>query len=385
MELLKTLYAISSPSGQEKKMKKFIKSYIRKNISEAKYKTDPHGNILIVKGEAETYPCVAAHLDEVCPNKGKQFEVLEGHGKLMGFNWASMERIGLGGDDKNGLWICLKALEKFDAIKCVFFVGEEIGCVGSSDVNLDFFADCRFILEPDRRGKSDLITTCGGRCGGGTQMCSDDFRKAIDTIVENHGYKDDVGTVTDVRTLVERGVGISTLNLSCGYYNAHSDDDYTVIADIENARDFVFDIIENITDVYPHLDIVAPRQSIYDDYIGLWGRGYTKKGNRITPLTPRCSSAFDDKMILPSEDAEDARYAKNDEYADMLYSLEADIMALGYYGNINLKEFMDLYKEDSPHLEWEDYLMAYNEIMGSPYDENATDTVSIQELYENNY
>lgn len=366
MELLKTLYAISSPSGQEKKMKKFIKSYIRKNISEAKYKTDPHGNILIVKGESETYPCVAAHLDEVCPNKGKQFEVLEGHGKLMGFNWASMERTGLGGDDKNGLWICLRALERFDNIKCAFFVGEEAGCIGSHQVDLDFFADCRFILEPDRKGKSDLITTCGGWCGGGTKMCSDDFRKAIDEIVKAHNYTDDVGTLTDVRTLVERGVGISTLNLSCGYYNAHSDDDYTVIADLENARDFVFDIIENITDVYPHLDIVAPRQSIYDDYIGLWGHGYTKKGNKITPITPRCSSAFDDKMNLPSE-SETTIKPYRDEYAEMREDLET-LASEGY-----LYSLEDYYNETQgmwESLDWNDYLLAYNEITGSPYQEN---------------
>lgn len=49
---------------------------------------------------------------------------------------------GLGADDKNGIWIALKCLRKYDSLKLAFFVSEEVGCVGSGKAVMDFFNDC---------------------------------------------------------------------------------------------------------------------------------------------------------------------------------------------------------------------------------------------------
>ena len=46
---------------------------------------------------------------------------------------------------------------------------------------------------------------------------------------------------------------ISCLNLSCGYYNAHTDSEYTVLSELENCLNFVMEICETVTDVYPHI------------------------------------------------------------------------------------------------------------------------------------
>jgi hypothetical protein len=35
---------------------------------------------------------------------------------------------GLGADDKNGIWIALQCLKKYDTVKVAFFVSEEVGC-----------------------------------------------------------------------------------------------------------------------------------------------------------------------------------------------------------------------------------------------------------------
>lgn len=63
MELLKRLYKISSKSGMEDR----IKSFVLDCVSDVNLKidTDDIGNLFITKGLAETYPCVAAHLDVV--------------------------------------------------------------------------------------------------------------------------------------------------------------------------------------------------------------------------------------------------------------------------------------------------------------------------------
>ncbi len=64
MELLKKLYQIYSPSGKERAMTKFIWDYV-KRIPGVKLETDKIGNLYITKGDAESYPCIAAHLDQV--------------------------------------------------------------------------------------------------------------------------------------------------------------------------------------------------------------------------------------------------------------------------------------------------------------------------------
>ena len=243
-ELLFQLYGVFSPSGKEKKMRKFVKDYIRKNCGDCSVTQDKLGNLFIVKGQSETYPCVAAHLDQVQKYHTKDFTCMEVNDKVFGWSPKNMEQQGLGADDKNGIWICLECLRRYDVLKVAFFVGEEVGCEGSGDCDLDFFKDCRFIIEPDRRGSSDLITDMF--CG---DVCSKEFVKAIDA--ESYGYTHDSGSITDVGELVQRGVGISCLNLSCGYYRPHTDEEYTCLTELENCLDFVRHIIETCTDVYP--------------------------------------------------------------------------------------------------------------------------------------
>lgn len=243
-DLLFQLYAIHSPSGNEKRMRKFLKKYIWANCGEVKIEQDEHGNLLCTKGESDTYPCLASHIDQVQDHHNKDFKVFEYNGDVFAWSAKSHEQQGLGADDKNGIFICLELLKKFDVMKVAFFVGEEVGCKGSRAVDLDFFKDCRFIVEPDRRGGEDLITEMSVG-----KVCSDDFIAA--TGYKEFGYKFARGTITDVGELVERGVGISCLNLSCGYYNAHTDEEITVLDELENCLALVNNIVENCTDVYP--------------------------------------------------------------------------------------------------------------------------------------
>ncbi len=64
MELLRKLYKVYSPSGKERAM---IALYgiIPRELPVPKVETDAAGNLYITKGEAESYPCIVAHLDQV--------------------------------------------------------------------------------------------------------------------------------------------------------------------------------------------------------------------------------------------------------------------------------------------------------------------------------
>lgn len=245
MRLLKDLYEIFAPSGGEKKIKKFIKRWVSDNVADVIIRKDNNdGNVYITKGKAESYPCVVAHLDQVQRNHSADFIAVETEDIIFGYSPSNRRREGLGADDKNGIWVALRCLEEFDNIKVAFFVGEEVGCVGSGRADISWFKDCQFIIEPDRRGRGDLITSISGR------ICSSDFEDAIP--YEQYGYKPTSGMMTDVLELTDRGVGISCINLSCGYYDPHTDDESTVKEDLYNCLNLVRHIIAVNDRVFPH-------------------------------------------------------------------------------------------------------------------------------------
>ena len=244
--LLKQLYKIHSPSRNERAMKRFIRKYIRKHIPDAEIRTDQKGNLYIIKGMAETYPCIVAHLDQVQREHSQDFTPIETRELIFGYSPKNRKQEGLGADDKNGIWIALKYLEKYDTLKVVLFVEEETGCQGSNQADMDFFRDCRFVIQPDRRGYKDLITTIGW-----TDLCSDEFLKAVG--YEKFGYQGTEGMMTDILTLKDRGLEVSCINLSCGYYEPHTDQEFTVKKDLLNCLKLVEHIIENCTEVYSHI------------------------------------------------------------------------------------------------------------------------------------
>lgn len=256
MQLLKTLYRIYSPSGKEDKMKKYLIPYVKK-IQGTSVKCDKKGNLYITKGKSETYPLIVAHIDQVSNKHSSDFKAIETRDIILGYSMKDRMTQNLGADDKNGVWIALKCLEKYDDLKIAFFVEEETGCGGSENADMSFFDDCRFVIQCDRRGSSDLITSIGF-----TDLCSEEFVNDIEP--ERYGYMEKEGMMTDVLTLKENGLGVSCINISCGYYEPHSEHEYTVKKDLQKCLRFVEHIIEDCTKIYPH----EPSYNGYNGYYG---------------------------------------------------------------------------------------------------------------------
>lgn len=246
MKLLLDLYKTFSPSGKEQEMRKFIVWWVKENCRNTMVAKDKKGNLYITKGKATTYPCLCAHLDQVQKVHALDFEVCRSEDILFGYSKTFKSYQGLGADDKNGIWVCLKCLEKYDAIKVAFFVDEERGCVGSQKAVMSFFDDCRFVLQIDRKNGGDFISNIGGW----TPLCSKEFIEAVQ--MEKFGYKEESGLMTDVQCLKENGLKVSAANISCGYYNPHTDTEFTLWSELQNCRAFVEHIIETCQNVYPH-------------------------------------------------------------------------------------------------------------------------------------
>ena len=240
MELLKLFYEINSKSGNEAEIKKFFLEQI--TGLELLVEEDSFGNIFITKGVADSYPCVTAHFDEVhVPSErniivdGDMIYAVDSHG----------ERVGIGADDKNGLWIINNLLHTKPVLKAALFVQEErdgdmAGCRGSKACSLSFFNDVRYMLAVDRKGNNEVVTV--GK--GDIRLCDDNLFPS--DVLLKYGYECVPGGRTDVVALKERGLQVPCCNISCGYYNAHKPEEYTVFTHLEKSLAFVSDIIDRV-------------------------------------------------------------------------------------------------------------------------------------------
>lgn len=262
IRILKSLYMINSYSGKED----FIKQYLYEVLDALPFakdllvKEDKKGNVYVTKGETKHYPCYVAHLDEV--HQSSPTDIINVKGILFGFNTKKREQVGIGADDKNGIFVTLCMLERLPAVKIAWFVEEETGCKGSYKADMKFFKDCLWVIQADRRNGSDLITSIGGR-----DMCSNDFRKDILKIGKGFGYKKESGLMTDIETLVNNDVGISCVNISCGYYFPHTNDECTDIKELQNCIQFCEAVGKGLIKKYPHVPEKKSYKNYYDDYV----------------------------------------------------------------------------------------------------------------------
>ncbi len=252
--MLKEILSIQSESYNQWRMFAYL---IRKlSILEDTDVYVDKGNIYVTKGYARSYPCVVAHMDTV-HDIVEDLTPIEIDGKITGLNRFTMQQVGIGGDDKVGIYIAMQCLQLFDNIKVAFFRDEEVGCDGSYDADMNFFSDCKYVLQCDRRGNSDFIVN-----GAGVELSSQDFLRDIQPLLFGHGYSETYGSITDVVALKENGLGVSCANISCGYYNPHSPQEYVDINDVENCLNLVVSIISTLTDTYPHeMPVYKPYKS----------------------------------------------------------------------------------------------------------------------------
>lgn len=242
INILTKLYKIQAKSGSETKMIQYLEGLLPllgDNITIKNIKN----NLYVTKGTSDSYPCIVAHTDQV-QDACKNVSILRVEDLFVGFDFVQKKQVGLGADDKNGILMVIMALIKFPVLKACLFHGEETGCLGSTTCELDFFNDCRFILQCDRRGSSDFISN-----GANIDLCTKEF--ITDCELDKFGYEEVKGSMTDVVTLKQRGVSVACCNISCGYYNPHTDHESTKISDLAKCWNFVQHIL-SLSQTYYH-------------------------------------------------------------------------------------------------------------------------------------
>ena len=253
LQLLSQLYAIHSPTGGEWQLICFIREYVATHIPEAKVSIDRMGNLYIIKGVAGNgYPTLVCHLDQVQALHSDDFEVKREGDMLYGWSEQNQRREGLGADDKNGIFVCLRCLENCPQLKVFMAVGEEKGCIGSSRCDLSFFADSLYVLEPDCKGGEEIHVVLKD-----IPCASPDFEQALlaansQFSILNCQLSITPGKGSDIFALTLSGIGVSCANIPAGYHHPHKDDEYTVLSDLDHTLAYVRHLVQTLHCRYPH-------------------------------------------------------------------------------------------------------------------------------------
>ena len=211
------ILSIQSTSYDSTLMEGYIKRRIKKlGLTPV---TDSYGNIYVTKGKGDLYPTMVCHIDTVHDINWNAKVIKQGD-LWFSIDTKTMEFHGIGGDDKVGIYITLQLLEHFDNFKAVFFKDEEVGCVGSSQANFEFFNDSTIVLQCDRQGSKDFVNNISG-----IKLYDEALRNDIIAILNNYKRIETTGGMTDVQQIAKNN-DVAVANMSCGYYNPHMNNEY---------------------------------------------------------------------------------------------------------------------------------------------------------------
>lgn len=207
-EMFIRLTQYTYPYKHEHKLKPFLPEGINR---------DEHGNyFLIIPGGHTMFTC---HLD-TCSYRFEEVNHV-----FSGEQWIQTDGTTvLGADDKAGMTVLLYMIEQRVPGLYYFFVGEEVGGVGSTSLVVSgcpkTYKKC---VSFDRRGYDSVITRQKfGPC------CSEPFAQALSKALNqtNPEFKfkpDATGVFTD--SAVFTGVIPECTNISVGYFFEHSEDE----------------------------------------------------------------------------------------------------------------------------------------------------------------
>lgn len=247
--LLKTLLDFRTHS-KSKEQDVFI-SYLKYYLEEkgATCDIDAYGNLYAVKGSNHIYPCIVAHTD-INQHKVTDAQVCHTDLWIFGIDNETGQQCGIGADDKVGVYFALEMFDRFTNLKLFFPKDEEIGLIGTSNANQDFFSDCSMIVQLDRRSdRNELIKSTNG-----VTVLSTEFIEAADDIMTAYSYVTGSGTCTDVGAIAQFStVKCVAMNVSCGYINEHMDDEVISKPHFVNAINFGYNLLlMGVDEVWEH-------------------------------------------------------------------------------------------------------------------------------------
>ena len=197
-----------------------VKRYMYKFLTNNQYNVVDQDGFLYAKG---TVPVLlVAHMDTVHKEQCKA--IIKNDNKL-----SSPQ--GIGGDDRCGIFIIMNIVKELNC-SVLLCEDEEIGCIGAhkfidakrrytdengKEIEVRYIDELgvNYMVELDRRGNNDAVFySCGNN-------------EFIDFVEDSTNFKFAYGSTSDISVLMPEAK-LSAVNLSCGYYNAHTVGEYVM-------------------------------------------------------------------------------------------------------------------------------------------------------------
>lgn len=327
LQVLKDLYTIHSPSSHEFNLAKYIYRILAKN------------NIPVQVGkEGELYnivpgaPLVCAHMDQV--QRTPTDFIVQRYNYMYGM--LGHEQAGLGADDKNGVWIVLNLILKYKGeISYLFSTMEEVGGMTHGfmqGLGTDVTDSIPYALIFDRKGSGDII-------GTRNEYCMKDLEDDIAKCGIEFGYKPAVGVWSDCDHISEF---VPCVNLSCGYYEAHTDMEYTNVNELINALDFGVKILATLGKKVYNRVVKRPIDNKWSvSELGKWRAGKLAEDKKVGKVYglwdwPAEEDEVEEVAVnIIQESVEGHPFLQDDAYVlDNYYEFDVLLADDGFYLNV---------------------------------------------------
>lgn len=176
-----------------------LKRALTGELTRRGYKATSRPGFLYAKGDAPVM--LMAHMDTVHNTPVKTI-CRSDDGNII------MSPEGIGGDDRAGVYMILRIIER---CRChvLFCEDEEIGGVGAREFTRSGITpDVNYIVELDRRGDNDAVFY---------DCANPEFTE----FVTSFGFSGAAGTFSDI-SIVAPSLKVAAVNISAGYYNEHT-------------------------------------------------------------------------------------------------------------------------------------------------------------------
>jgi putative aminopeptidase FrvX len=293
------LLNIHGVSGDEGNVRKYLKPILEHQMDEVT--VDHYGNLLgekkIGSGKGATI-LLSAHMDTV-RNVHVDRQVLENNGVF------TSDKGALGADDRGGIAIILEVLRQIEklsfegTLKIAFSREEEIGCIGSSQIDPKWYSDVDLAIVVDRRGNRDVVV---GTCG--QPFASNAVGNFFEEVskMQDMDWKAVEGGISDALTFSENG--INSVNLSAGYENEHTSKEYAIFADMCDTVRLILQALAVVNNFYGAFGDVPKENEWVGAYYGYSYSKYQSSTTKKEVASTKADGAlyFDDFIYAEEED-----------------------------------------------------------------------------------
>ena len=234
------------------KMNKYeVKEYMYKFLKAYKYNVIAEDGFLYAKGDVPVM--LLAHTDTV--HKELVKTIIEENDKI-----SSPE--GIGGDDRCGIFMIMNIVKELHC-SVLLCDDEETGGIGARKFTKSKYAkeiNVNYLIEFDRKGSNDAV------------FYECDNKEFTGFVCDNTGFKEAYGTFSDI-SVIAPVLKTAAVNLSCGYYNAHTTKEYVLYDEMMDVIDAAKSLIKTKSE---HFEYIKRKSTYgYNSYSnGAYNRPY---------------------------------------------------------------------------------------------------------------